>query len=228
MIEVVSATRLAEADFWRKSALGISLQRLNHDERIASRIALENRRGLPEIYNQRIAAAEAEAIVFVHDDVWLEDMYIAERVLDALKRYDIIGVAGNRRRVPRQAAWTHAVPKESLSASTPWDSGNLSGAVAHGAYPFGAISMFGPAPADCELLDGLFIAARLQALREKAVRFDPRFRFHFYDLDFCRSARQAGLRLGTWPIGVTHQGQPPFAGPEWEEGCRLYIDKWGE
>jgi GT2 family glycosyltransferase len=225
-IEIVSATRGAEEEFWNRSALGVSLQRLKGDERIVSRIALGNRRGLPEIYNMRIAACEEEAIVFVHDDVWLEDMFIADRVLDGLKQYDVIGVAGNRRRVPRQATWSHALPKELLNASSVWDKGNLSGAVAHGAYPFGGISVFGPAPADCELLDGMFIAARTAALRERAVRFDPRFQFHYYDLDFCRSARQAGLRLGTWPIGVTHQSAAHFAGPAWDEGYRLYLEKW--
>jgi len=58
------------------------------------------------------------------------------------------------------------------------------------------------------------------------VLFDPRFDFHFYDMDFCRTARKAGLRLGTWPICLTHQSGGNFASDAWKEKCRLYREKW--
>jgi GT2 family glycosyltransferase len=94
-------------------------------------------------------------------------------------------------------------------------------------HPFGPISFFGPVPAACELLDGVFIAAKKEALREKQVAFDTRFDFHFYDLDFCRTARQSGLRLGTWPICLTHQSAGT-ATPEWLQAYQVYVEKWGE
>jgi GT2 family glycosyltransferase len=65
-------------------------------------------------------------------------------------------------------------------------------------------------------------------LQEHNVRFDPRFDFHFYDLDFCRTARQKGLRLGTWPICVTHQGKGAFGTPEWRRNHQAYLTKWGD
>ena len=35
--------------------------------------------------------------------------------------------------------------------------------------------------------------------------FDPAFDFHFYDLGpLCQTAREKGLRLGTWHISITH------------------------
>jgi hypothetical protein len=41
-----------------------------------------------------------------------------------------------------------------------WDTAaNLSGSVAHGNDPCGAISVFGTVPAECELLDGVLLAA---------------------------------------------------------------------
>ena len=74
MIEVVSATRLSEADFWKGSALGNSLRRLAHDKRLVPRVSFGNRQGLPVIYNARLAAGDGcELMVFVHDDVWLDD-----------------------------------------------------------------------------------------------------------------------------------------------------------
>jgi GT2 family glycosyltransferase len=224
MIEIVSATRRTEADFWSASALGISLRRLGFDRRLVPRIAFENRRGLPEIYNARIDAEDAAAhLVFVHDDVWLDDYLITDRVVNGLRNFDVIGVAGNRRRVARQPAW--AFVDDALT----WDAREyLSGAVAHGAQPFGPVSWFGPSTVACELLDGVFLAASTAVLRQHAVRFDPRFAFHYYDMDFCRSARAAGLRLGTWPICITHQSGGAFGMPPWREVQDAYFAKWGD
>jgi GT2 family glycosyltransferase len=221
-MEIVSATRLTEEAFWEQAPLGRSLRRLSHETRLVPRIAFGNRRGLPEVYNERIAAADRhDLLVFVHDDVWIEDFFLADRIIEGLAAYDVIGVAGNRRRVRNQPAW-------------PWidddftydDRRNLSGSVAHGADPFGSVSFFGAAPAPCELLDGVFLAANKPRLVARGVRFDPRFDFHFYDMDFCRSAREKGLRLGTWPISLTHRSTGAFQTPAWREKYRAYLEKW--
>lgn len=221
VIGIVSATRLSEQDFWRTSALGISLRRIEHDSRLRARIAFENRRGLPDVYNDQLASAQSEDIlVFIHDDVWIDDYYLADRVLEGLRAYDALGVAGNRRRAENQAGWAFINP-------TTWDDlANLSGAVAHGEAPFGLVTYFGPAPADCELLDGVFLAVNKPALRAAGVTFDPFFDFHYYDLDFCRSARKHGLRLGTWPICLTHKSKGAF-GEKWLEKHKAYLRKWG-
>lgn len=108
-----------------------------------------------------------------------------------------------------------------------WDDrGNLSGAVSHGKQPLGGVASFGPAPAECELLDGALLAARASRLRDAGVRFDPTFDFHFYDMDFCRTARRAGLRLGTWPICITHQSGGAFGSEAWTRRHADYRAKW--
>jgi GT2 family glycosyltransferase len=223
MIEIVSATRLSPSEFAAKSALGLSLQRLGFDDRLKPALAFANRIGLPAIYNSRIVAPGGpDILVFIHDDVWIDDLFFVDRVIEGLRNFDLIGVAGNRRRVPNQPSWSF------VSAELTWDErANLSGAVAHGYQPFGAVSHFGPAPAACELLDGVLLAARKSLLVARKVLFDPRFDFHFYDLDFCRAARQAGLRLGTWPISITHQSGGAFGGERWRELYRAYLAKWG-
>lgn len=222
MIEIISATRASEEEFWKSCPLGMSLRRLALDTRIAARVAFSNRRGLPEIYNARIQAADSpDLLVFCHDDIWIDDYFLADRVAEGLREYDVIGVAGNRRRIPKQAGWAF------IDSTFTWDEkSNLSGAIAHGSRPFGVVAAFGAAPADCELLDGVFIAARKSVLADKAVLFDPRFDFHFYDLDFCRSARERGLRLGTWPICLTHQSGGAFGTQHWQEKYRAYLEKW--
>jgi GT2 family glycosyltransferase len=223
MIDIVSATRLSSKDFWSRSALGQSLKRLAADTRLRPQIACRNRKGLPEVYNARLAAPDcAEAVVFVHDDVWIEEADFADRVLAGLAQYDVIGVAGNRRRLPYQPAWAFVDIQFNNDAIE-----HFSGAVGHGQRPRSEVSVFGDTPADVELLDGVFIAARASSLKAQGVQFDPRFQFHFYDMDFCRSVREKGLRMGTWPVWLTHQSAGAFGSPAWFEQYRAYIEKWG-
>lgn len=224
ILRVVSATRMDEKTFWKSSALGRSLTSWKHDPRLRFDIAFENRRGLPAVYNAALnAASKDDALLFVHDDVWLDDSQWLDKLMVSLKRYDIVGVAGNRRRVKDQVAWLYLKVENGKF----WlDAGNLSGAVAHGKNPGGEVSIFGAWHQHCELLDGLFIAVRNDVAKDSAVRFDERFDFHFYDLDFCRSARRAGLSIGTWPIALTHQSTGAFNSPGWRDGLVRYQAKW--
>lgn len=110
MIEIVAASPKSEHQFYAAAPLGISLRRLAADKRIAGRICFGNtgakKDGLPAIFNRQIAAAGREAIiVFTHDDVWLDDCFLADRLVEALKHFDVVGVAGNRRILPHQPAW---------------------------------------------------------------------------------------------------------------------------
>jgi GT2 family glycosyltransferase len=222
MIEIVTATRKSEAGFRKETALGISLRRLSYDKRLVARVAFENRRGLPEIFNAGIAAAgDDDILVFMHDDVWIDDIYFGDRIVEGLKAFDVIGVAGNRRRVPKQPSWAFV-----SNIANNLDHPNLSGSVAHGKHPFGALEYFGPVPGECELLDGMFLAARKSVLAASEVAFDPRFDFHFYDMDICRSAKLRGLRLGTWPICLTHQSSGAFGGASWFAMYTAYLAKW--
>lgn len=198
--------------------MGTSLARFSRDGRLRPVIAFENTTGLPELYNRAIdASADNDILVFIHDDVWIEDFFFVDRVIEGLKNFEVIGLAGNRKRWAEQLVWAAHDKLEHT----------LSGAIAHGDAPLGSVSMFGPIGAKCELLDGVFIAARAVTLRTKKVRFDTRFDFHFYDLDFCRTARARGLTLGTFPLAVTHRSHGDFESDGWQANSRLYLEKWG-
>ena len=217
LVEVVAATRLSEAAF-AASALGQSLKRLG--DTVAARIAFDNARGLPEVYNAAIESANGpDCLAFVHDDVWLDEEHFAERIAEGLDAFDVIGVAGNRRVFPGQTSW--------LLVDGRWDGlEHLSGRAGHGQEAHGEVSEFGPVPAPCRLLDGVFLAACKSTLHSAGVRFDARFRFHYYDLDFCRTASSRGLSLGTWNIALTHQSVGHFAGAEWAAAQQHYLAKW--
>jgi hypothetical protein len=226
-IEIVSATRMSQEDFWKLSALGQSLTRLKGDPHLVSHIAYENKRGLPEIYNERIRANAPDTfLVFIHDDVWLDSHFFSELVRDGCSYFDVMGVAGNRRRISRQPAWYFT--KVANGKFVPDEAQYLSGAVSHGALPAGSVSFFGPSIEKCELLDGVLLAARCGKLQEAKVFFDPRFDFHFYDMDFCRTARGAGLTLGTWPLAITHVSAGAFGSDRWIDKQFEYFTKWGD
>jgi GT2 family glycosyltransferase len=148
--------------------------------------------------------------------------FLSDRIRSALDTFDVVGLAGNRRLLPGMPAW-HVKNKK-----MEWDKEFLSGIVSHGAQPFGTPSVYGPTPAPVQLLDGLLIAARASSLLDIGIRFDERFDFHFYDLDFSRQANAAGLRVGTWPMAVTHVSGGSYGSMAWKKGLDLYLRKWGE
>jgi GT2 family glycosyltransferase len=223
-VRVVAATRLDEKAFWKTSALGRSLGPWRHDNRLIFDIAFSNQKGLPVIYNAAIqSASPEEALVLVHDDVWIIDGVWVEKLKQALTRFDVVGVAGNRRRVRSQEFWLYAQP---VQETNQFDLAHTSGAIYHGIDPQHAeLSMFGPSPAACELLDGVMLALRADVARRWRVGFDERFKFHFYDMDFCRTARAAGCSLGTWPIDLVHQSAGSLDA-RWKESLLVYRRKW--
>ncbi len=224
-LEIVSATKLSEDRFWAEAPLATHLNRSRLDRRLGHKITFENTRGLPEIYNAAMAG-NSDLIAFVHDDVWIEDFYFADRVALGLSAFDVIGVVGSTRRLPHQAIWCYSPTEKTM------DKAFLRGAVGHGPLPFAEVDFYGSTPAECAILDGLFIAARKSSLMRAGVAFDTRFEFHFYDLDFCRQAVAAGLKVGVWPIGLTHRrtGVPgeEYRSASWEGARTRYFQKWGD
>ena len=221
---IISATRHSEQEFWEVSPLGQSLTRLSFDSRIRSLLAYSNQAGLSLVYNHCLSLMQDDEIaLFIHDDVWIEDFAICDHLQAGLDVFDVVGVVGNKRRIAGQPSW--------YFLDNSWatdDKANLSGRLGFGDYPFASIQDFGPVPCDCELLDGVLMAVRRSTLDKAGVRFDPRFAFHFYDLDFCRQLRAAGLRIGTWPVCITHQSAGGFGTRSWDEAYKLYLEKWGD
>lgn len=219
----VSATRMTEKDFWAKSLLGRSLRPRLNQTTIRSRISFENTRGLPTIYNEAINQDTADILVFLHDDVWLEDSRMMQKIRAGLKFNDVIGIAGNTRRVEGQPAWLFL---QGPTGGLEFDKNNLSGMIKHGKPGRSASSYYGPQPEKCELMDGVFLAAHRKNLISSDVKFDELFKFDYYDMDFCRTARAAGLTLTTWPIDIIHQSEGAFSGDSWNAMRAQYFAKW--
>lgn len=103
---------------------------------------------------------------------------------------------------------------------------DLVGQLRHGDPESSLLDTYGPTPASAALLDGVFLAGRARVLRRAGLVFDPQLPFHFYDLDFCRAAEQAGLRLGVWPLDLIHASGGAAFTPTWRASFALYRQKW--
>jgi len=222
-IRFVCATRVSRAQFDAETALGRSLKLYRRSVLFELDLYESNTRGLPLVYNQSIEEARARpaVLVFVHDDVYLSDFFWPERILRGLEHFRLIGVAGNRRRLPRQQAWAIA------DARLGWDAEHLSGVVAHGSgFPSENIVYFGASRQACKLLDGVLLAVESDTLHAHGIHFDTRFDFHFYDMDLCRQFEAKGLSMGTWPIGLVHQSAGPTDSPAWRKALDIYRAKY--
>jgi hypothetical protein len=229
-IRFVCATRLTVEQFFATAPLGRSLpfyQSFPPRQRIELRLFKSNTEGLPSVYNIAIEEARSDPaiLVFIHDDVYLTDYYWAEHLHEGLTAFEMVGLAGNRRRVPRQASWMY------LNGQFERDQDeNLSGVIGHGdSFPnLKELSVYGPPCQQVKLLDGVMLAVRSQVLIDSGLRFDPRFTFHFYDLDFCRGAERRGIRMGTWGISIVHASAGKLGGEAWKVAYQEYLKKYGE
>lgn len=217
---IISASRRPAEDVERSTLLGRSLARPVH-RGYRQQITSSNTTALGAIYNSAIEQADHDSIlVFCHDDLWLGDDSLIEPLLEAFEFYDVIGVAGSSVSVPGQSVWW-CQPN-----GRRWGPGVLVGAIHHGTPESNRLSQYGPSPAQACLLDGVFLAARALVLKQAGLRFDPAFAFHFYDLDFCRSALLAGLRLGVWPLPLIHTSGGNTNSIDWKVTLNQYRSKW--
>jgi hypothetical protein len=222
-VTVVSATRYSEQNFFTKAALGRSLSQTYAQLPVTRRIYFDNQRPLAACYNDAVgqAAHPDEILMFVHDDVHILDFFWVEKLMAGLQRFGSVGLAGNKRRVPRQPNWAF------IDEKFTWDDrSNLSGIVGHGAQFPCQLSVFGPVWQECKLLDGVLLATKRKAFGKNKLRFDEAFDFHFYDLDFCRQAEASRLTMGTIPLGIMHEGTGRCGSPPWQANYERYLKKW--
>jgi hypothetical protein len=222
-IILVVATRATVDEFWTDTATGRSVA-FNRPTGLSVHLFANNKLGLPAVYNQAIRACigKPAILVFAHDDLHFLDFFWCHRIAEGLTNFDIVGVAGNKRRLSRQPSW--AFVDENLV----WDTReNLSGMVGHGTgHPPSNLSRFGPSRQRVKLLDGLLLAVKSETLLSSNIYFDEAFDFHFYDMDFCRQAEINSLSCGTWDISLIHESGGHFGTPGWRSAYQRYLDKW--
>lgn len=178
-------------------------------------------------YNQYLTEEYRDQyVVFLHDDVSLNFESACWELRDALTKFAVIGVAGATDTVLKKPIlWHLMTSRDKLSGAVAHDSSKYTNGV-----PSQHMTPFGPYPQRCVLMDGVFLAVDVSKLLDAKVQFDttnPAIA-HFYDLDFCLSANQAGLKMSTWPIYITHRspGLLSMEDAQWKEGQEWFINKW--
>jgi hypothetical protein len=219
-ILVVSATQKNEEDFWNEAPLGASLQRHIECNNVdKAEIVTENSAGLCEVYNRFLTKKYKDYIIlFVHDDLIIQEINLKSKLNDAIEFYDLIGIAGTAEfGLTTPVVW-HNSPREKWS-----------GSVSHPLNDKQAqVNAYGPSPKRCMVIDGLFMAVNTEKVLKSGVKWDEQFMFHFYDLAFSVDAHLAGLNIGTWDIPCTHFSHGNYDSDSWRSGQDLFIKKYTE
>lgn len=183
----------------------IKSARFNEVNRLA---VYENKQSLASIYNSFIKD-EDYTLVLAHDDVYIRDPNWIEKLQDALKVYDVVGLAGaSNAKITSPCLWHLMCPSETHR-----------GCVSHvnedrrGTF----VTNFGK-QGRVLLLDGLFLAFNAKKIFNAGIKFDKTCPagFHFYDIDFCLTCNSKKLKLGTTYIDVVHNSP----------GLKKYTDEW--
>jgi GT2 family glycosyltransferase len=225
-VKLVVATKGSKENFYANTSTGNSLNILGTPVDVC--LFENNTFGLPKVYNQAIRESIDNpcVLIFAHDDLTLVDFHWVVRLLQSLQEFDIVGIAGNKRRVPNQPTWAY------IDSVTHDDSINLSGIVGHGyQFPPNNIYNFGPPRQQVKLLDGLLLCSQSKTLLDNQVFFDERFDFHMYDMDFCRTAETKNLTCGTADLFLVHGNKEGTSGnyntSSFQDNYTRYIQKWG-
>lgn len=187
----------------------------NYAERLAGVpheiVGIHDARSLCEGYNRGLARARGDVVIFSHDDVEIVSPDFAAQLLDALDRVDIVGVAGASLYYGRE--W--------LSAGFP----NVHGQVAQpraGGWRASVYDFGEPLATGIQVLDGLFMAARRDALDGLAFDAETFDGWHGYDVDFTWSAHLAGRSIGVRrDLLIRHHSSGSF-----DAAWRRYADRF--
>ena len=163
----------------------------------------DNSQGLSQCYNTLLRDDKYKdyTILFVHDDIILEDLFLYEKLLQS--PYSVTGLVGAKsfNKLADKLAWHLAAQQHSYV-----------GEVAH-QNKEGLIwtTVFGPT--NCKVAD----------LVEKELFFDEAFNFHFYDIAFCLKANEKQVTCGVLPIRVVHLGLgDSMTSSEWEQANQQF------
>ena len=230
-ILLVTATKCKTLEEFKQRPLYETLQALcekrYNNTQFDFKIVTDNKRGLPEVYNEYINENNKNKIVlFVHDDVEIHDLMLVEKLNQS--PWDITGLAGGSEfKITEQNLWHLCTERTTHS-----------GAVTHPSVTFEnnqinkipgqySVTNFGPSPKRCLVVDGLFIAVNIEAALTVDFKFDTRHEFHHYDIASCLLANSKKLKIGTYPISVLHHGVgDSYLTPEWTQSNKDFIKNW--
>lgn len=213
-----------------------SLNRFNKNTKPANGFILKykldiienNTTSLSEIYNKYLSEqnrSKHDIILFIHDDVYIDDLEIFTKLYTYIfeYKYDIVGVAGGTDiHIKKPALW-HLMSK------------NRYGYISH---PTGdsisepnlrSVTSFGPTPKRCLIIDGVFIGVNLDRALKTGWKFNTSFKFHHYDISSCLDANKLKMKIGVAPINILHSspGLKDYWDKSYQESEIKFLNQYG-
>lgn len=221
-IHIVSCTRAKNQSEFEKRPLGKSLKKIKKlytSEQITSTIGYDNKQGLSEKYNQFLTEAYKDSIVlFVHDDVILDTVFIYEHLNKS--PFIVTGLAGakhfKRLQSDTQPAWHLMTERESYF-----------GEVKHIHNEIIHTTVFGKTFGSVSVIDGVFMAVNVEKILHTKARFNNLFNFHHYDIAFCIECLKENVSIGVMPINIIHYGLgDSMLTQDWAESSKLFLKEY--
>lgn len=163
-------------------------------------IVWDNEDGMPVVYNRKLQEykdTDVEFMVCVHDDVYIDDLKLYEKLKQANGLgYNLVGLAGGLNpRLSDPALWHIMVDRNQQRGEVAHPAGNNNQTMT---------TSFGPTPSRVAIMDGLFIAVHIPSVSKTDWKFNENYTFHHYDISSCIDANRKALKLGVYPIHVIH------------------------
>jgi hypothetical protein len=199
------------------------INKYNESKKIDLKLKCNNSTvGLSEYYNNCIDkyAESCDYMVLVHDDVQFINMDLQYQIEKSMEVYDIVGVAGCiNPKITDINLWHLMSDKQNLKGFA----GHTCVETQNECY----VTVFGPSPSRVTMIDGVFMVINCKKILKTKTRFDEKFKFHHYDLDFSISSNFNKLKIGVWPILIDHAspGLRSF-NEEWKASNEYFKQKW--
>jgi len=202
-----------------------SIQKLKklYPKQIFYEFYLNNKVGLSELYQGELNKKQkVDYLIFVHDDVQINDMFFIEKLEKGFKFNDVIGVAGSAKinMSGMRLAWHNSDRKF-------WRGGCY--------HPYKHdltqyyFNTFGPSGSKINVgcIDGLFIAVKLETCKNKEL-FTKIFLWDFYDFAFSIKCHFEKLKICVMPLTLCHFSHGEgLLKDEYKETQKIFI-KWFE
>ena len=203
MTAIVSCTQYAD---YKQTLLFKSLAKIEKNTNLLLLDKLhfftQNKSGLGMMYNKFLFENPIfNHVIFIHDDIWIDDAGFIFKLEEGHKTYDIIGVAGGLNPAINAPALWHIM-------CGGFHGGNLRGFAGH--YlpdQTTSVTNFGPTPARVAVIDGAFMSVNVERAIQVGWKFNENYSFHHYDLSSCLDANKKKLKIGVIPI-LTYHNSP--------------------
>lgn len=178
-------------------------------------VAVPGTSGICNAYNKVLKIARnttgCKTVVLLHDDTEINDPKFREKILNAINEGNIgaVGVVGG----------------SELTSLAWWKSKKTIGKIheSRGTIDFNTTS------GDVDAIDGLFMAISQTAFRKFEFDEENFPKFHGYDVDYCLTLRNSGLRVVVRPIDLFHRTKGGFGNAkEFLEANTVLQNKWSK